>query len=37
MLAPEGVVREFTLADDGALHADLGAIELMAMVIAEYD
>jgi len=36
-LAPDGAATEFTLADDGTLHAELGAIELMAMVIAEYE
>ncbi len=36
-LAPDRAVMEFALADDGTLHADLGAVELMAMVIAEYE
>ncbi len=36
-LAPDGAVMEFTVADDGTIHADLGAVELMAMVIAEYE
>jgi len=36
LLAPDSALMEFALGDDGTLHADLGAIELMAMVIAEY-
>ncbi len=36
-LAPEGAAMEFTVAADGTLHAEIDAVELTAIVIAEYD
>ena len=36
-LAPDDAVMEFRVADDGTIHAELGVVELMAMVIAEYE